>query len=155
MFVLLIFLALAMATYFILLAQNSRTGKPPGLVEGRLARCPNKPNCICSEYPDDAAHYEKPIDMGRTDAREIMARLKTIIEKMGGRIETESDDYIASSFSSTVFGFVDDLELRADLKSELIHIRSASRAGTSDLGVNRKRVEKLRGQYIGYPEASG
>ena len=67
---------------------------------------------------------------------------------MGGRIEAESDHYLAATFSSAIFGFVDDLEIRVDSSERVIHIRSASRVGHSDMGVNRKRTELLRKLYL-------
>ena len=56
-----------------------------------------------------------------------------------------------------MFRFVDDLECRLDAENRVIHVRSASRVGYSDLGVNRKRVERLRarfGQEVGEPGAA-
>jgi uncharacterized protein (DUF1499 family) len=66
---------------------------------------------------------------------------------MGGSIQAENENYLAATFSSTIFGFVDDLELRIDPVQKVIHIRSASRVGYSDAGVNRKRIALLRKTY--------
>jgi uncharacterized protein (DUF1499 family) len=73
--------------------------------------------------------------------------LKTIIGELGGRIQVENADYLAATFTSTVFRFVDDLELRIDRDQKTIHLRSASRVGRSDLGANRKRVEHLKNSF--------
>jgi uncharacterized protein (DUF1499 family) len=56
----------------------------------------------------------------------------------------ESDDYLHAECRSAVFGFVDDLELHLRRQSNSIAVRSASRLGYRDFGVNRKRVERLR-----------
>ena len=61
--------------------------------------------------------------------------LKDTIRDMGGSIEDESEDYFSSTFSSGIFGFVDDFEIRIHPVKKLIHIRSASRVGHSDMGV--------------------
>ena len=66
---------------------------------------------------------------------------------MGGTIREESDTYLAATFSSAMFGFVDDLEIRVDSSQKVIHIRSASRVGYSDAGVNKKRAEQLKALY--------
>ncbi len=66
---------------------------------------------------------------------------------MGGHIQAESDTYIAATFSSALFGFVDDLEIRIDPAQKVIHIRSGSRVGYGDAGVNRKRAESLKKLY--------
>ena len=63
---------------------------------------------------------------------------------MGGIIQVESDNYLAVTFTSAIFKFVDDLEIRIDSTQKVIHIRSASRVGYSDMGVNKKRTELLR-----------
>jgi uncharacterized protein (DUF1499 family) len=62
----------------------------------------------------------------------------------GARVITETETYVHATFTSRVFRFVDDLEFYFVLDAPVIHVRSASRVGYSDLGVNRKRVEKIR-----------
>ena len=63
---------------------------------------------------------------------------------MGGDVQVESGNYLAATFTSAIFKFVDDLEIRIDSTEEVIHIRSASRVGYSDMGVNKKRTELLK-----------
>ena len=58
------------------------------------------------------------------------------------------EDYIAASFSSSLFGFVDDLEIRIDSGSRVIHLRSASRVGTSDLGANSRRIHMIKKSFV-------
>lgn len=129
---------------FIILGRNSRSGNAAGLIDGLLSRCPDKPNCTCSEYKDDAAHYIDPIFLIRKDMVEINTILKEVVEESGGTIQAEADNYIASTFTSAVFGFTDDVELRVDSVQNVIHIRSASRTGYSDFGVNKRRAELLK-----------
>ncbi len=74
------------------------------------------------------------------------SRLKDGIRVMGGSIQVEDDNYLAATFASSIFGFVDDLEIRVDSEHKTIHLRSASRVGHGDGGVNRKRVEQLKQQ---------
>jgi len=59
------------------------------------------------------------------------------------------DDYIHASFKSRIFGFVDDVEFLFNDAKKMIHIRSASRVGYYDFGVNRRRAEKLRKALAG------
>ncbi|MBP1699934.1 MAG: hypothetical protein H6Q41_5122 [Deltaproteobacteria bacterium] len=63
---------------------------------------------------------------------------------MGGKIQKEQDGFLWATFTSRVFRFVDDVEFRMVSTAGMIYVRSGSRVGYSDLGVNRKRVEKLR-----------
>lgn len=124
----------------------SRSGSPPGLVQGQLAQCPDSPNCVCSEFPDDDTHTIAPIDLPESAQDQMQDRLKAAIRAMGGRIQVEHKGYLAATFSSRLFGFVDDLELRFDPPRGVVQVRSASRVGYGDFGVNRKRVEALRRQ---------
>ena len=122
----------------------SQSGEVHGLVEGRLKRCPDKPNCVCSEFKSDTDQYIEPLVIAAGDAAQVLPRLKTIVRQMGGSIQVEKADYLAVTFTSSIFRFVDDLEIRIDTDQKLIHLRSASRVGRGDGGVNRKRVERLK-----------
>jgi uncharacterized protein (DUF1499 family) len=125
----------------------SHSGKAHGLVDGRLKQCPDKPNCVSSEFVSDAEHYIEPLVYSAGEAERVMPRLKTIIGEMGGSIQVEETDYLAATFTSSVFRFVDDLEIRIDADQKIIHLRSASRVGHGDGGANRKRVELLKNHF--------
>jgi uncharacterized protein (DUF1499 family) len=125
----------------------SQSGEASGLIEARLASCPDKPNCICSEVDSDISHYVEPIDFSQSNPSDVLAGLKIIVEEMGGRIQVENDNYLAATFTSSFFRFVDDLEIRIDADQKMIHLRSAARVGYSDRGVNKKRVEQLKSLY--------
>ena len=125
----------------------SQSGEANGLVEGRLTQCPTTPNCVCSEFMPDAVHYIEPLVISAGDAVPILVRLKTIVREMGGSIQSEKADYFAATFTSSIFRFVDDLEIRIDTGQKMIHMRSASRVGRGDGGVNRKRVERLKNLF--------
>lgn len=116
-----------------------------GIIEGKLKACPGNPNCVCSEtYPDvDPSHQIPPIKVSTKDIHLPWKLLKQVIVDQGGAIISEREGYLHAEFTSTVFRFVDDLELRADQQNGMIHIRSTSRVGRSDLGANRKRVEAV------------
>ena len=66
---------------------------------------------------------------------------------MGGVLVLEKDNYFSFNFTSTLFGFVDDVEIRFDSIEGAIYFRSASRVGTSDFGVNRKRINEIKNSY--------
>ena len=123
----------------------SCTGQRPenlGIHNGRLKDCPSKPNCISSQAEDEKHVLTSFRYQGEKKA--AFERLKKIIlsfERM--TIVAENDNYFHIECKSKIMGFVDDLEFFFP-KEKIIHIRSASRIGYSDLGVNRKRVEYLR-----------
>lgn len=123
----------------------SRSTPSVGLVNGRLRPCSTRPNCVCSEYKD-LQSYVKPLAFSGS-ADSSWERARRIIREMGGKIVREDDCYLWATFSTRLFRFVDDLELRMDEKNEIIHVRSGSRVGYSDMGVNRKRIEDFRVRF--------
>ncbi|NTW70283.1 MAG: DUF1499 domain-containing protein [Chlorobiaceae bacterium] len=117
----------------------------PQLVNGKLRPCPPTPNCVSSES-SDLIHRIEPLPFTGSP-EEAMARLKKLIIEKGGTVQHEEQGYIWSTFTVPVFGFIDDVEFRLSPQEAVIHVRSSSRLGISDLGVNRGRVEELRKAY--------
>jgi len=121
-------------------------GKRPnnlGVKNGKLAPCPNSPNCVSSQS-SDVGHAIAPLSYNSTPEQAI-AKLKSVIQSLPRtKIITESKDYLYAEFKSALMGFVDDVEFYLDRKANVIQVRSASRLGQSDLGVNRKRIETIR-----------
>ncbi len=118
-----------------------------GLGENGLRPCPNRPNCVTSLNGDEA-HSITPISYtaGKEAARE---KIKLILLKMDRtHIITDQSDYLHVVFTSRVMRFKDDVEFWFPDDENTIHIRSASRMGYSDLGVNRKRVEEIRKRFL-------
>lgn len=134
---------------FVALSIHSRNRPDLGMIEGRLRPCPNTPNCVCSEDKGRSSFIE-PL-LFKDDPKRSWERIKSVIRDMGGNIELEKDGYLRVTFTTTIFRFMDDLELRIDEKNRTIHVRSASRVGHSDMGTNRKRVENLRARFNQMP----
>lgn len=144
-----IMLSLLLAAFvvlFFILGVISKSGKAPGLIDGRLTACPDKPNCVCSEH-GTVSHFIEPVIIPDNITFDVFHVLKNIIQEMGGTIQVENDTYIAATFTSALFGFMDDMEIRIDSIQKMIHVRSASRVGHSDMGVNRERTELLRSLF--------
>jgi len=113
-----------------------------GIHNGRLGVCPSKPNCVSSQAADED-HAVAPLRY-QGGKKAAFKRLKKIVESLErSTIVAESDNYLHIEFKSAIMGFVDDVEFYFP-KEKVIHVRSASRLGYSDLGVNRKRVEQIR-----------
>lgn len=126
-------------------------GKKPeniGVSNGKLAPCPNSPNCVSSQSPSsDTIHFIQPLTYSSTPEKAI-ANLKAVIEsEERTKIINETQDYLYAEFKSSIMGFVDDVEFYLDRSTNTIHVRSASRLGQSDLGVNRKRIEAIRTKF--------
>ena len=129
-----------------LLSALSRRPTNLGVVDGRLAPCPNSPNCVSSQA-SDAEHRIDPIAFSNSTAA-ALAHIKAIVTSMPRTsIVSETANYLHVEFRSALFRFVDDVEFLIDADAGQIHFRSASRAGHSDLGVNRQRMEAIRAAF--------
>ncbi|HEY3350142.1 MAG TPA: DUF1499 domain-containing protein [Thermoanaerobaculia bacterium] len=114
----------------------------------RLKACPATPNCVLSTAPDEA-HRIAPFPF-TGDSAEALARVKAAaLSFPRTRVAEEAPGYVHVTFTSAVFRFVDDVEFEADEAAKVIRVRSASRVGRSDFGVNRKRVEAIRAKLGG------
>ncbi len=122
------------------------SGRRPGdlgVRDGRLKPCPGKPNCVCSQAEGGYAAIA-PLTL-QGDAEAAMQALAEIVAaETGATIIEQQGDYLRAEFRTALMGFVDDVEFWCDRDAGCIHLRSASRLGYSDMGVNRKRIERLR-----------
>jgi uncharacterized protein (DUF1499 family) len=125
-----------------------------GVKDGKLPRCKRTPNCVSSQAePGDAGHYIAPIAF-KGGALEAMAAARKAIEGMERAVVIRHEgNYLYAEFRSKLMRFVDDLELTYDESSGVLHVRSASRLGRRDFGVNRARVEALRARIEGRVKA--
>ena len=134
------------------LSLSSRKQPELGLLNGQLRPCPATPNCVCSEQQVEGAFVEP---LAYTTTGDVAWReIKYSIVETGGDVLTEQDGYLHAVYETPLMRFVDDVELRIDENNQVIHVRSASRVGNSDLGANRKRVTRLRAAFdkqIGLP----
>jgi uncharacterized protein (DUF1499 family) len=118
---------------------------PPTGAGGELKPCPSSPNCVSSRETGPE-HRVDPLPL-RGSAAEGFAALRQVILAMPrSRIVAEGPGFLRAEFRSPVFRFVDDLDAVADEPAGVIHVRSAARVGHSDMGVNRRRVEEIRGR---------
>ncbi|WP_036946027.1 DUF1499 domain-containing protein [Pseudanabaena sp. PCC 6802] len=128
------------------MALFSFSGQRPhnlGVNANLLAPCPSTPNCVSSQS-SDPKHAIEPLSY-RSSPEQAFQNLKTAIQSLERtKIITESENYLYAEFTSSLMGFVDDVEFYLNKEKNVIEVRSASRLGESDLGVNRKRVETLR-----------
>ena len=121
-------------------------GKPVrkelGVRDGCLTDCPLSPNCVCSDA-SDPGHRIPPFALatGPEQAWRVIEEVVASLPRT--RIVTREPDYLNAQ-ARTLLGFVDDLELHLRADEGLVAVRSASRLGYSDFGVNRKRLEEIR-----------
>lgn len=127
---------------------TSKRPRTVGPKDGRLQPCdPEKSNCVCSQHSSDSRiadpHHIQPFVFGG-DPGDAMTRILAVLLQMKNcRIITNQPGYLHAEITAGL-GTVDDLEFLLSAPDQLIHVRSASRLGLSDLGVNRARVDDLR-----------
>jgi uncharacterized protein (DUF1499 family) len=125
-----------------------------GVKEGRLAPPKSTPNCVSSQAdPADIEHYIAPIPF-KGDAAAATAAVRKAVEGMrDATVIRHEGGYLYAEYRTKLMRFVDDVEFFYDGKAGLIHVRSASRLGRRDFGVNRARVEALRARIEGKTKA--
>ncbi|BAY18251.1 hypothetical protein NIES21_40950 [Anabaenopsis circularis NIES-21] len=134
---------IALASSFILPAATWADSSNLGVDHGHLTSCPNSPNCVVSQDADaehsiDAIAYH----VDRETARATLLKVLTVVPRT--EVIEQTDNYIHALSKSRIFKFIDDVEFYFPTDESVIHIRSASRVGQSDLGVNRRRLEQIR-----------
>jgi uncharacterized protein (DUF1499 family) len=145
MFVSLTILFAIVAVGLMMMSLMARRPGSLGVTEDRLAECPQSPNCVCSQSASPE-HQIAPLSL-TGDPGSAIAGIADIVRSMPRTtIVRQTDRYLHVEFRSRLFRFPDDVEFLVDADAKVIHVRSASRVGHSDLGVNRARVEEIRRQ---------
>jgi uncharacterized protein (DUF1499 family) len=128
----------------------SCTGSIPstlGVSGSGMAPCPSSPNCVSSDA-QDSDHQISPLQLTEP-ATEAWVVVQDLLAKLPRtRIVSDKPGYLHAECRSALLGFVDDLELNLRPSEGVIAVRSASRLGYSDFGVNRRRIEELRTSLI-------
>ena len=140
------YLLMVALTYILTACSTDQTPKPEPTGD-RLSACPKSPNCV-SSLSEDKSHYVEPLTYSAPldEAREML--ISVINSMKRSEIVTVDNNYLHATFKSSLFGFVDDVEFSFDDEKKIIDVRSASRTGYYDLGVNRRRVEEIRKRFM-------
>ncbi|HKJ64929.1 MAG TPA: DUF1499 domain-containing protein [Desulfopila sp.] len=122
------------------------SAKPPaqkGLKGGQLPPCPSSPNCVTS-MGGKPGREVAPLDYDGSRSEAVDDLLAVLSMMEGASVRQQQEEYLWVEFTSKVFGFVDDVEFSLPSGESVIHVRSASRLGYYDFGVNAGRVAKIR-----------
>jgi len=123
------------------------SGKRPdnlGVRDGRLSPCKPTPNCVASQADKaDAVHYIEPLTFPGPADRAWAALLHVLGGLPRVTVVSHRPGYLYAEFTSRLMGYVDDVEFLLD-PGGAIHVRSASRLGSGDMGVNRARIDAIR-----------
>ena len=114
-----------------------------GIENGRLAPCPDTPNCVSSDATDDK-HRVEPYRLKAAPTEAWHGLENLIAAEKRTQLVSVDDTYMHVEFVSAVMRFVDDTEFHLRPGDGIIAVRSASRSGSYDMGVNRKRIEQIR-----------
>ncbi len=121
----------------------------------QLEPCPSSPNCVCSDEPNESTHYIDPIasigwepmnaeeSTSKENGQRLLAAIARYLESHDEfKIIEQTDDSLKAEATTPILRFVDDIDMQ--VRGARVFVRSASRLGYSDLGKNRRRVEKMR-----------
>lgn len=112
----------------------------------KLPPCPASPNCVTSQDPDEG-HAIAPFVYSGPPERARGVLLAALQSMPRTKIVSRTKFYIRAEFRSAVFRFLDVGEFVIRKRNPVIDVRSASRTGYYDFGVNRKRLEELRRRF--------
>jgi uncharacterized protein (DUF1499 family) len=118
------------------------------IIYNPLKVCPPSPNCVCT-IDSHPKKYMPPLSFSTTAAEAQEALKKMILGMSRTRLLDERVCYLHFEFKTFWGGFKDDVEFYFDEESKEIHFRSASRVGYSDLGANRRRMNRIDKKWKG------
>jgi uncharacterized protein (DUF1499 family) len=135
-------------------------GTPPanlGVKDGRLQAPSLSPNSVSSQtllhadHPMRAYAQIAPLPVRGSGPQTLAALARLVAETPGGHVVESTDNYLRAEFTTGMLRFVDDTEFWFDAQNQRVDVRSASRLGRKDFGVNRGRVEALRERLSALP----
>lgn len=143
-----ILIAILLSCSFLSASVAEPTFESNDMSREKLAPCPKSPNCV-SSLADDSEH--KIAALGYSDSpKGAFERVRKVIQSMPrSKITEDNYPYLHAEFRSLILRYVDDVEILVNTENQMIDIRSASRLGYSDLGVNRRRVRDIREKFGG------
>jgi uncharacterized protein (DUF1499 family) len=149
-----IWLALAVVAVLLAARLGAFAGRMPadlGVRDGRLKPPSRTENSVSSQAdlwpdaPQKAYARIAPLPLPGGDAKAAIARIAAVVEDLpGARIVEQRDDYLYAQFTTALMRYVDDVEFWVDPAAGVVQVRSASRLGSKDFGVNRARIESIR-----------
>lgn len=137
-----VLLIIALVPFF-LTSCNVSDKRKLGVVDSQLTPCPSSPNCATSDTNNTEQKVE-PFALVISPEKAWDLLIEHVAELPRTVIVRKDSRYLYAECRSQFFGFVDDLEFHLRPEQKIVAVRSASRVGYYDFGVNRSRIEKLR-----------
>lgn len=140
-------LALILISIISLMIQNAKPQVALGIEDGQFHQLPKSPNCVSSQT-DQSDKYVEPLPF-KEDLTLSRDQVLVALEVYGDiKLVELTDTYIYAVATTDKMKFHDDIEIYFDQESRLIHYRSSSRAGYSDMGLNRERYNMVKALYL-------
>lgn len=130
----------------ILVNAMSKPATTLGIQDGKLAPCPKSPNCVCTQA-DDKGHAIEPIHFTCSTDEALKFAKEALLSMPRIALVEEGPSYLRATATTLLMRYVDDVEIYCDSTNQVLHFRSASRLGYSDMGANRKRMEGFRRRF--------
>lgn len=134
---------------------NGQRPNDLGVTNGRLKPPSLTRNSVSSQsrlfpgHPQQAYAAIEPLPLRDGNAAASMQTLSTVLQAMPGvTIVEQRPDYLYAQAQTRWLRFVDDVEFWVDPAGGVIELRSASRLGREDFGVNRQRIDAVRAAYL-------
>jgi uncharacterized protein (DUF1499 family) len=139
-----------MAVVAVMVYQNLNPPSQLGLHQGRLAALASTPNGV-STMAKDSDKSVAPLNFKADLKATQLAALRAFAHMPNNQIIERNERYVHAVFFSPRMGFRDDVELYFDQQNQVLHYRSQSRVGYSDMGVNRQRYQRFAELYAEAP----
>ena len=137
------------AGFFIYAAISNKLPEGLGVTDGALMPCPSSPNCVSTQASsDDTEHYAEPIVYTGDRMKTQLAIESFILSNGNAHLVTSTLGYVHFEIKSPLIGYIDDVEFYLPAADSVVHIRSASRVGYADFGVNRERVRQIQNLLV-------
>jgi uncharacterized protein (DUF1499 family) len=135
--------------FFIYVNMSNKLPEGLGVTDGELMPCPSTPNCVSTQAsPEDLDHYAEPVVYTGDRMKTQLSIESFMLNKGNTHLVSSALGYVHFEVKSPLVGYIDDVEFYLPAADSVVHIRSASRVGYSDFGVNRERVRQIQSLLV-------
>ncbi|QUX92769.1 DUF1499 domain-containing protein [Marinomonas sp. A3A] len=135
--------------FFIYVNMSNKLPEGLGVTDGELMPCPSTPNCVSTQAsPEDLDHYAEPVVYTGDRMKTQLSIESFMLNKGNTHLVSSTLGYVHFEVKSPLVGYIDDVEFYLPAADSVVHIRSASRVGYSDFGVNRERVRQIQSLLV-------
>lgn len=114
---------------------------------GSFTACSPAPHCVSSQAAAGGFQYVEPFRFDGSAVAAHRALSQMLRNDKKATVKADDGNFVHATFQTTI-GFVDDVTFLINADKHLIDVKSSSRIGLSDLGVNHRRVDRLRKEFV-------